>query len=472
MKSERYLYDLLLENAASDMYPLHMPGHKRHGPSMADPFSFDITEVEGFDNLHHPEGILREAEQRAARVFGAEETHFLVNGSTCGLLAAVTACAEGGTLLMGRNAHRCIYHAAVLGRLDTAYLYPDTPEEPLARLGIAGRIRPEDVERALAEHPGVRAVQITSPTYDGLVSDVEAIAQVVHRRGTVLIVDEAHGAHFGFHPAFPQSALRQGADVVIQSVHKTLPSLTSTALLHINGERADRRKIRRMLQVFQTSSPSYVLMASIDQCVRFLQEQGAEAFGRFAERTARFRERTAGLSCLSLPVSDDPAKILIGTGTSGLSGPRICAILREAYHLETEMAAPRYALALMSPGDTQEGFDRLCEALLAMDAEFSRRPVSADSLPAPAAAPRAQQALPVWRAFNARSTPVPLEKAGGRICAEFSYLYPPGIPLLVPGERVPDNWADAAGRLRASGCILEGTEDPEGRTVRVLADTD
>ena len=255
------LYDRLLQYQSSEMYPFHMPGHKRRKDDFANPFFIDITEIEGFDNLHHAEGILKDAQDRAAALYHSEETYFLVNGSTCGILAAVSACtARGGKILMARNCHKAAYHAAYLRGLDIEYLYPEKEDI----FGINGGIHEDIVEKALEEFQDIQAVMITSPTYDGVVSNVEKIAQIVHRKGIPLIVDEAHGAHFGFHEYFPKSSVEMGADLVIHSLHKTLPSLTQTALLHVNGNRVDRECLRKFLDIYQTSSPSYVFMAGMD----------------------------------------------------------------------------------------------------------------------------------------------------------------------------------------------------------------
>ena len=255
------LLEKLTAYGASDHYGFHMPGHKRQLDLMEgiSPYQIDITEIDGFDDLHHAEGILKEAQEQAAKVYHAEETHFLVNGSTAGILSAILGSTRrGDQILVARNCHKSVYHAIEMQELKPVYLYPGF--DPEAQLNT--EISAEDVRAALERHPGVRAVVIVSPTYDGIVSDVESIAEAVHVHDIPLIVDEAHGAHFGFHPYFPENANQKGADLVIHSLHKTLPALTQTALLHMNGERADRRRVRKYLHMLQTSSPSYVLMAS------------------------------------------------------------------------------------------------------------------------------------------------------------------------------------------------------------------
>lgn len=245
------LYDRLKEYTNEDYYGFHMPGHKRnhHFMGVDLPYDIDITEIDGFDDLHHAEGILREAEERAAKVFGAEETHFLVNGSTVGILSAVLGSTNrGDKILVSRHCHKSVYHAMYMNDLVPCYVYPEYERDSY----LNGKIRKEDIEEMLEKEKSIRAVVIVSPTYDGVSSDVRGIAEVAHRHGVLLIVDEAHGAHFGFHSYFPERANALGADVVIQSLHKTLPSLTQTALLHINGKLANRGKIRRYLGMLQS----------------------------------------------------------------------------------------------------------------------------------------------------------------------------------------------------------------------------
>lgn len=283
------LYRSLKKYGDSDYYAFHMPGHKRQLGLFENPYQIDITEIDGFDDLHHPEtdGILVRAEERAAKVYGAEETHFLVNGSTAGILSAVSGCtSRGGKLLMARNCHRSVYHGVELRALHPVYLYP----QQIENLGINGAILPEDVEKALEKERDIQAVIITSPTYDGVCSDVRNIAEICHRFEKPLLVDQAHGAHFPFSEYFPEDALWAGADVVIHSVHKTLPSMTQTALLHLQGSLANREQVRHYLSVYQSSSPSYVLMASIDACMELLEQDGKELFAEHERELRVFRE--------------------------------------------------------------------------------------------------------------------------------------------------------------------------------------
>ena len=268
------LYDALIEYGKADYVPLHMPGHKRALMEFENPYSFDITEIDGFDNLHYAEGIIKDAERFAATVCQSDETHFLVNGSSCGILSAIfSATKQGDELIMARNCHKAVYHAAEMRELKTHYIYPEMLPE-----GILGGISVEMVEEAIEKYPEAKTLILNSPTYDGVISDIKAIVKAAHANGVTVIVDEAHGAHFLKESGFPNSAIRCGADVVIQSTHKTLPALTQTALIHINKDYKYRAKVCKYLTMFQTSSPSYVLMASIDSAMHWYMDEGREYY--------------------------------------------------------------------------------------------------------------------------------------------------------------------------------------------------
>ena len=356
----------------SDFYPLHMPGHKRRvfGQMPEEVFRMDITEIDGFDNLHQPEGILQELQQYAATLYGAEETYYLINGSTCGILSAVSAAVpEGGHILIARNCHKSVYHACYLRNLVISYLYP----ELLEVYDICEPITCRQVQEALEREPDIDAVLVVSPTYEGRIADIEKIAGVVHAKGIPLIVDEAHGAHLGFAERFAQNSCRLGADLVIHSVHKTLPAMTQTALLHVNGNMIDRNKLRRFLHIYQSSSPSYVLMASIENAL--WQVQGREMFDKFIHRWEKMCDMLSTMQNLSiLPTGEkqDIGKLLVSVKKTGLSGQQLYDMLLEKYHIQLEMAAPSYVLAMFTVGDDEDGYVRMTEALLEIDARLEK----------------------------------------------------------------------------------------------------
>ena len=473
----KYLYDSLIEYGKSPAYPFHMPGHKRNR-ELVNPFSIDITEIEGFDNLFHAEGILKEAQERAASLYGAEETHFLVNGSTCGILSAVSACTKmGGKILIARNCHKAAYHAVLLRELRAEYLYPQKEGE----LGINGGITPQDVEKALKADPKIQAVMITSPTYDGVVMAVREIADIVHAYGIPLIVDEAHGAHFGFHPFFPESAVKQGADIVIHSLHKTLPSLTQTSLLHVNGQRVDRERLKLYLGIYQTSSPSYVFMASMDECIRLLESRGIEMFEELKDRLVEFYKEAAGFNHIRTGgvwlkgksgICDfDRSKLILSVKGTDMDGYELLKILRDDHQLELEMAAGTYALALTTIGDTKEGFNRLTNALKQIDGERNWHLTGPTEDGAGIYEDVITENPIVYRLSEALEYPraeVSFVEAAGRVSGEFLYLYPPGIPLLVPGERITGQLISRAEQYRKRGYSLQGLADYRIKKIQII----
>ena len=459
-----YLYEKLEAYGKSDYYGFHMPGHKRNSDvTRANlPYGIDITEIEGFDNLHHAEEIIREAEVRAASMYHAEETHYLINGSTAGILSAVMGCTKkGGKILMARNCHKSVYHAVFLNELRPVYIYPEFDETMELNMAVS----PEKIERLLEEHKEVQAVVLTSPTYDGVLSDIERISEIVHQKKIPLIVDEAHGAHFGFHPYFPENANTKGADVVIHSLHKTLPALTQTALIHLNGTRIDRRKIRNYLHIFQTSSPSYVLMASMDEWLRTVAEQGDVLFETYVKNLESKRGELKKLKHIRLMETEefDRSKLVLSVKDTILkkenrvfTGKMLYERLLLEYHLQMEMAAGSYVIAMTSIGDTKEGMDRLLSALFEIDEELEKNSEKEKRY----YLPRQEQVLTSFevegmrRMENVKS--LSWKESAGFISMEYAYLYPPGIPLIVPGERITKETAAMLVDYQNKGFSVEG----------------
>jgi len=371
---------------------MHMPGHKRNPAFMPPglPFDIDITEIWGFDDLHEPRGALRDAAEIAAQLYGSDRAFLLVNGSTVGILAAVGAmAARGDKILVAGNSHRSVDNAASLFGLQPVRA-PSAIDE---HSGVPFSVDPKAVKSALEHEPGIRLVVVTSPSYEGVVSDIGAIASVAHERNVPLLVDGAHGAHLGFSPEFPEGPVPAGADAVVMSLHKTLPALTQCSLLHVCSGRADAEEMKRLLSVLQTSSPSYVLLASIDHCLRLLASDGERLFSEYARSLERFMEQVRPLKRLRIlgepgtaPEREkggkgavapcpaergfyalDPGKLVIVTKGTGLSGIKLSDILRMAYKIELEQACDDYAIAMTSVCDSSDGFDRLAQALLWID---------------------------------------------------------------------------------------------------------
>lgn len=460
-----YLYDKLIEYGHSAHYGFHMPGHKRNRSLMCAelPYHLDITEIEGFDDLHHAKGILKEAQERAAVLYGADETKYLINGSTVGLLSAVLGCTKrGDSVLMARNCHKSVYNAVIMNELRPIYVYP--PE--CARMQLNGAIEAEQIECALTENPDVSAVIITSPTYDGVVSNIHEIAEVVHRRKIPLILDEAHGAHFGFHPYFPQNGNSQGADIVIHSLHKTLPSLTQTALIHINGNIVDREKIRWYLHALQSSSPSYVLMSSMDECIKMIEQNKESLFSCYTEMLEYVRKRLKSLENICLLETElyDKSKIVLSVNGSKLreekykfTGKRLYDILLQKYLLQLEMATDSYVIAMTSPADTEIGMERLVSAIKEIDGKLAKN--KADELinSTQRFCVNEQIYVPSESHSSACRISVPLSECAGKIALEYAYIYPPGIPLIVPGEKISKPTAQRLSEYLSAGFEIQGT---------------
>lgn len=367
------LYEKLKKYAVSDYYPFHMPGHKRRGSALFEPTEIDITEIEGFDDLHHPTGLIREAEERAAALWGVRRSFLLVNGSTVGILSAMSAAAEKGSrVLIGQNCHKSVYHACFLNDYRTSYLRPRQ-----THFCGDGQITPEELRRELDKNPDTKLVVVTSPTYEGIISDIASLSEEAHQRGAILLVDEAHGAHLKLSDAFPEPAEALGADLVVQSLHKTLPSLTQTAVLHLVTDRVSEEQVQRYLDIFETSSPSYVLLASMDRCIELLRNEREKLFSDYLRRLSLFYESTEDLKHFSVMTDKalkpgdafavDPGKLVIRPLVEGVSGRELMRALREVYHLELERAMERYVIGMTSISDSDEGFRRLSEALHEMD---------------------------------------------------------------------------------------------------------
>ena len=395
------LQDELVKLNNSDEYPMHMPGHKRRGTGTAldAAYSMDITEIEGYDNLYDAHGILRSAMDYAAHVYDCPYTYYLVNGATAGIHISICAVADmyrddgawqRNRILMAANCHRSVTAAAKIARIGIDHIEPEmikitTDSEQSAR--IWGGISAEELENRLrtAEEEKQRyiAVVITSPTYEGVISDVSVLADICHDHDTILIVDEAHGAHLDLSDRYPDGALKAGADIVIHSTHKTLAAMTQTAILHAQGNLVDITRIEEFWYALQTSSPSYVLMASIDNALHHIKENGAMVAEHLA-MTDILRKRLTGvkgqegLKRLRLLVLEDvcgyktvkgydPCKAVVFTSGSGIDGYTLQRILLDDYHIQMELASDDHILGISTYMDTRDGLERFADALLEID---------------------------------------------------------------------------------------------------------
>ncbi|MFC4768514.1 aminotransferase class I/II-fold pyridoxal phosphate-dependent enzyme [Effusibacillus consociatus] len=482
MNSRIPMLEALRVHLQTNPLPLHVPGHKmgRGFPMDAAPWlgqalRLDLTELPGLDDLHQPSGAIREAQELAAETFGSEETYFLVGGSTAGNMAMIlTACRPGESIIIPRNAHKSVHNAIVLAGARPTYLYPEVDRQ----FGIPTEITVQEVRRALEENPDAQAVMLTSPTYQGICSDIAAIAAEVHGRGKLLLVDEAHGAHFSFHEKLPVSAIRLGADLVVQSTHKMLGSLTGSAMLHGKHGRYDGERLRTMLGMVQTSSPSYLMLLSLDAVRHEMATRGRGLLDEALEALDVGRNEVNKLSGLTLYEGKnitsgvDPFKWWIQVEGLGLNGFDAEELLRARKGIFFEMADEAHLLAVFSYADTQKQVNRLVEGLrflaetradhLASGAGKRNRPV----FPQPHF--RLEQAALPKDALHGLRRRVKLEVATGQVAAEPVIPYPPGIPLILPGERYTSELVEYLQGMKQIGARFQGTVDPTVEYVRVL----
>lgn len=474
------LYEALERHAKRRPHSFHVPGHKmgnsfdREGKErFGSILSLDVTEISGMDDLHQPEGMIAEAQALAAEAFGAEETRFLVGGSTAGNIALIMAvCQPGEKILIQRNCHKSVYNGVILAQATPVYIVPavDLP------MGVAAVLRREDVERALHEHSDARAVFITNPTYYGMGIDLAKMAGIVHRFNIPLLVDEAHGAHYGFHPMLPRSAMQSGVDAAVQSTHKMGTAMTMSSMLHVQGSRIDRNRLYRALSMIQSSSPSYPMMASLDLARRHLVMEGTKEIERILPELERLREgisslawlKMAALSANSVFSTLDPFKLLLSLGTNGMTGYQLQNML-EANGMFPELADLNHVLLAASTGTISEDVDSLLMLLEGMEpqqtdrkAEWSYQPGVHEFYFL------GEQVMPIHQAIDAAKHTVLLEEAEGKISAEMVIPYPPGIPLLVPGERIDSQALLLLGELRSGQARFHGVKDARLHTIEVI----
>lgn len=442
--------------------PMHMPGHKRN--TALSPYlkklaaDLDITEITGFDNLNCADGILKESMEKAAKLRKVDRAFYLVGGSTCGILAAVSSILSAGDkAIVARNCHKSVYNALELVGAEPVFVMPTVCE----KTGILGHIDKKNIEEKIKENPEAKLVIVTSPTYEGVVSDIKGISEICHKANIPLLVDAAHGAHLGFGYGFPEDAMSQGADISVESLHKTLPSLTQTAICYCKEQYAE--KFSQKLSVFQTSSPSYLLMASIDGCINLLTEKGEELFSRWQENLEYFYEKCENLENIGILKDSgffarDPGKIVFLCH----NGKWLFEEL-EKKGIECEMASCGYVVAMTGMGDTREMLSYLAASLAYIDKRA--KPANGNKILRTTLPVREKS---VAEAKMCRTELVKYEQAGGRVAAEYIWAYPPGIPLVIPGEAVSEAELELFRKYDSFGIQLSGTQNREKGKILVI----
>ncbi|NEU77999.1 aminotransferase class I/II-fold pyridoxal phosphate-dependent enzyme [Nostoc sp. UIC 10630] len=486
------LLDALKANAARPHTPFYTPGHKQ-GEGIYQPladllgkavFRADLTELADLDNLFAPQGVIQEAQQLAAEAYGASQTWFLVNGSTCGVEAAILAtCGTGDKIILPRNVHSSAIAGLILSGAIPIFLNPEY--DPV--LDIAHSITPNAVESALQQHPDAKAVLTVYPTYYGVCGDLSAIANITHQYNIPLLVDEAHGAHFAFHPELPTSALAAGADLTVQSIHKVLGAMTQASMLHVQGDRIDCDRISKALQLVQSTSPSYLLLASLDAARQQMALHGKMLMSRTLQLANEARTKISqipGLSVLQILspsyqgglggspgfVALDETRLTVTVSGLGLSGFEADEILDEKFAVTAEFASLQHITFIISLGNTPADIKQLVQGFTTLAKEYRRTNLNVTN-------PNLQNLLTTQghalhfsprEAFFAVSETLPLAQTSDRICAEIICPYPPGIPVLMPGEIITKPVLDYLQQVQAMGGFISGCNDSSLKTLKVV----
>ncbi len=480
------LLDALKANAAKSHAPFYTPGHKQ-GEGISQPlanllgkavFRADLTELADLDNLFAPQGVIQEAQQLAAEAFGASQTWFLVNGSTCGIEAAILAtCGTGDKIILPRNVHSSAIAGLILSGAIPIFLHPEY--DPV--LDIAHSITPNAVQSALQQHPDAKAVLTVYPTYYGVCGNLSAIANITHEYNIPLLVDEAHGAHFAFHPKLPTPALAAGADLTVQSTHKVLGAMTQASMLHVQGNRIDCDRISKALQLVQSTSPSYLLLASLDAARQQMALYGKMLMSRTLQLAEEARTRISeipGLSVLEMPqleespgfIALDKTRLTVTVSGLGLTGFEADEILDEKFAVTAEFASLQHLTFIISLGNTPADIEQLVQGFTTLAKEYRRSNLTVKNqvwLNLDRTLDYALQLSP-REAFFAVSEILPLTQTNKRICAEIVCPYPPGIPVLMPGEVITKSVLEYLQQIQAMGGFISGCNDISLKTLKVV----
>jgi len=477
------LFDVLMEYVNRNTIPFHVPGHKK-GDGMDNKFkdfiginalSIDVTVFKLVDSLHHPTGAIRKAQELAADAYGSDRAFFSIHGTSGAIQAMImSVVSQGDKIIIPRNVHKSVTAGIILSGAIPVYMQPEID----TTIGVALGVTPETVEQALKENPDAKAVLIINPTYYGVATDIKKIVDIVHKYDIPLIVDEAHGPHLGFNDRLPVSALQAGADMCAQSTHKIIGSLTQSSLLHVKGNRVDVNKVKQYMSLLQTTSPSYILMASLDVARMQIATKGKYLLDNAIDLCNYARKeinKIPGLYCFGEEVlgkkgayAYDPTKLTICCKDMGITGYELDQILADKYHIQFEMSDLYNALAVGSFGDTKEKIDTLLSALNEISIEHydvsNKRGgvLEIPDIPEQVLAPR--------DAFNSSKVSIPLSSSIGQVSGEFLLAYPPGIPVLCPGEKITAEIVNYVEEMKNAGLYVQGTEDPDVEYIKVLSD--
>ncbi|GFI61433.1 arginine decarboxylase [Clostridiales bacterium] len=436
----------------------------------SDMLKYDLTETPLTDDLHNPDGVIKEAEALAAELFGADRTFFLINGTTCANEAMILSAANNGEkILVARNCHKSVLMGLILSGAQPIYIEPEISTD----FCTFGSISPSKVKLAFEKNPDIKAFILTSPTYYGICSDLEAIAEICHSYGALLLVDEAHGSHLSFSQQLPKSALESGADMSAQSIHKTLGSMTQSSMLHVKKRRINIDMVDLSLKVVQSTSPSYILMASLDGARHHMALRGGEAVNTIISTAEYIRSSLNAINgvycCGSSP--DDSVfatdKTRLVFYIDGISGFMVSDMLFKKYNIFTEMADFRNVIIIIGSGDTHHDAYRLIEAVSQIASSNEKKinfKFCSTGIPPALLTPR--------EAFFSPSERITLEKSVGKISAEMIAPYPPGIPVIYPGEIITHEIYEFISNAVQNGQHIHGFSDKTMKTIKTISHKD
>lgn len=479
---ETPLFTGLKEHAKKDPVQFHIPGHKKGAgidPEFrsfigAQALSIDLINIGPLDDLHSPKGMIKKAQDLAAEAFGADHTFFSVQGTSGAIMTMVMAvCGPGDKILVPRNVHKSVMSAVVFSGATPIFIHPEIDKE----LGISHGITTESVEHALEQHPDAKGLLVINPTYFGVSADLKKIVEIAHSYNVPVLVDEAHGVHIHFHEDLPMSAMQAGADMAATSVHKLGGSMTQSSILNVREGLVSVQRVQTILSMLTTTSTSYLLLASLDVARKRLATEGrelAEQAIRLANDTRKKINEIEKIECIGEEIVGteaafdfDPTKLIISIKELGLNGYDVEKWLRENYNIEVEMSDLYNILCIITPGDTERETGILIEALHALSSEFIN--ASADIIKPTVMLPDIPVlALTPRDAFYAETEIVPFSESAGRIIAEFIMIYPPGIPIFIPGEIISEENLAYVRKNLEVGLPVQGPEDPELNYLRVI----
>lgn len=448
----------------------HVPGHKlgkiydklNYTNTLNKIYSMDTTEIPGTDNLHSPEGIIKESQERASEVFKSDETYYLINGSTCGIQAAIMAlCPPKSKIIANRDCHQSVISACILGDVDPVYINSEVDKNT----NILKGINIDDAIKVIDSNLDAKAIILTYPTYYGMTYDLKRVCDYAHSKDIAVIVDEAHGAHLGLSEELPKTALEQGADIVIQSTHKTLPSFTQSSMIHIQGDRVNKEQLVSILKIIESSSPSYMLMASLEIAVDIYNKYGTKLMNELLNNIDKLKNSFKENNGIGFYDTDDKTKIFISTINMGLIGYELETILREEYNIQVELSNYYGSLLICTIGNDNDDFKSL-ETALNEILEKYRSNKNIEKIEYPNNIP--VKKLTPREAFYKEKKSVKIYESVGKICGEYIIPYPPGISLTSPGEIITNEIIDYMLFCKEKGMNVSGLKDSNLGQIQII----